>query len=91
MIEICELILMPAHENSDTVSRYCFEFDEKHVAIALGNGCLYNHSDRPNATCYFEEDGRRIVFKARRSILPDEEILIDYGYSDILKKKFQIA
>lgn len=91
LIEICELILVPLQDNTFSLSRYCFEFDNNHVAIALGNGSLYNHSDLPNATCYFHEDGQRLVFEARKTIAQGEEILINYGYSEKLKKKFQIV
>jgi uncharacterized protein len=90
VIEECELIIMPELENTHTISRYAFQYDKKKIAIALGNGCLYNHAEVPNASCYLDPRRKKIIFEACRAIKAKEEIQINYGYSKQEKKLFQI-
>jgi hypothetical protein len=53
--------------------------DPPELAIALGNGSLFNHSFAPNA--HFERDlpRTRILFRALRDIAKGEEITVNYN------------
>ncbi len=62
---------------------YYFEWDDDTGAVALGCGCLYNHSFEPNADYFRDYKAREIHFFAVREIQPGEEILINYnGFVD---------
>lgn len=76
IIEECHTLLTDNHK--DDFSNYYFAADTKN-AIPLGFGCIYNHSDRPNATYYFDVENQLMIFKARRLIYKDEEICTSYG------------
>lgn len=91
VIEVCELLLIPYAEAIESLDAYVFGFDKSHLALALGNGSLYNHTNRPNAFCYFDFKKKQIVFEAKRNIHPEEEIFINYGYSEADKKKYGIV
>ena len=65
---------------------YLFKWKNSHMAIALGYGSVYNHSNKPNATFRSRTDTSVIEFVSRRVIEPGEEIFIHYllGKSDIV-------
>ncbi|MBA2405891.1 MAG: SET domain-containing protein-lysine N-methyltransferase [Bdellovibrionales bacterium] len=90
-IEICELVLIPMNEVGDDLSAYVFGYNNKQVAMALGNGSLYNHDKKPNANCYFSSGKKQLVFEAIKNIRPNEEILINYCYSKADQKRYQIS
>lgn len=46
--------------------------------IALGFGCLYNHSDGANLRYEGDDATRRMRFIARREIAAGEELLVNY-------------
>jgi uncharacterized protein len=84
LIERCEVLRIPgAHVEAvqQTVLRdYLFSCDDGSgdVAIALGHGSLYNHSDSANAG--YEKDARNnlIIITAGRDIAEGEEITVSY-------------
>ncbi len=49
------------------------------MAIALGNGSLYNHSYHPNATFQWNTDQTCIEIYAIQDITPDTEITFNYN------------
>jgi tRNA-specific adenosine deaminase 3 len=58
---------------------YVFSWFEGQVAVALGCGSIYNHSnDDTNASHRMNSNIPSIEFVAKRDIQPDEEILIHY-------------
>lgn len=65
------------------LERYVFLWDKrkKSVALLLGFGSLYNHSEDFN--CYYSREikNRTTVFIAKKDIVPGEEITIHYGPS----------
>lgn len=65
---------------------YLFKWEKGHMAIALGYGSIYNHSNEPNATFRSKTDVSVIEFISRRVIEPGEEIFIHYllGKSDVI-------
>lgn len=89
-IELCHLMVLDFDEVGGLLERYVFDFSPKKVAIALGNGSLYNHSDRPNAKCWMDTRKKILSFEALKGIKAGEEITINYGYGKEDRKKFQI-
>ena len=56
---------------------YVFNTKDGNVVLGFGYASLYNHSEEPNASWYFEND--RIVFKTTKPIKKDSEVLVSYG------------
>ncbi|HXH30314.1 MAG TPA: SET domain-containing protein-lysine N-methyltransferase [Bacteriovoracaceae bacterium] len=90
LIERCHLLLIKLTEVPDSLEGYVFEFNVKNVALALGNGSLFNHNDRPNADFTIDVKNKILVVKATKIIYPDEEITINYRYSKAEKMKFKL-
>ena len=90
VLEKCHLLILHESEVHDLLDRYVFSYSKHHVALALGNGSLYNHSSKPNAYCYFTDDREQLIFETLRPIKKGEEILINYGYSKKDLKRFKI-
>lgn len=55
-----------------------FLHDDKHVAVCLGYGSLYNHSYKPNAL-YEEGSNNTMIFRAHKNIPAGEEICVNYN------------
>jgi hypothetical protein len=77
------------------ISWYVFQWLETkrgYVALALGYGSIYNHSDTPNAA-YSMEMPDILSFHALRPIAAGEEILISYAGEAGKKKElgFEVA
>ena len=66
-----------AVEGVPSIADYYFLWGEKHLAIPLGFGCLYNESKIPNANWDQHSCGFR--FFATKDIKADEEVFVDYG------------
>jgi SET domain-containing protein len=90
VIEICELLILDLNHVPDELEPYVYEYTNKTAAVALGNGSLYNHSDRPN--CYFDIDYRnkKLVIKSLKKIKAGEELTIHYHYDKASRRKFNI-
>ncbi|MGD9546746.1 MAG: SET domain-containing protein-lysine N-methyltransferase [Candidatus Krumholzibacteriia bacterium] len=65
-------------ERFDDLEDYYFAWTEGRVALALGLGGLYNHSNRPNARNIKHFDAARMTIEAVRDIQPGQEITISY-------------
>jgi SET domain-containing protein len=76
MIEECYSILSTSKDVS--LNNYYFVAGKK-AAIPTGFGLIYNHSNQPNATYFFDEARNLTIYKALRPIQPGEEIVISYG------------
>jgi SET domain-containing protein len=57
---------------------YGWSDDGSEVAIPLGYGSLYNHSDEPNASYHRNRSRNAIDFIATKFIAAGEEITISY-------------
>jgi SET domain-containing protein len=85
LIEVCPVLVMPpGTEEKDLIGLGAYVFawgvDEDQLAIALGYGSLYNHSEDPNAE-FDPRYGRcELAFRATRDIASGEQIFIDYGW-----------
>jgi hypothetical protein len=62
---------------------HVFEWGTKRMALALGQGSLYNHSSHPNAHGEPRIRERVIEFTAARPIKKGEEITIDYRGDEV--------
>ena len=58
---------------------YSFGGNNSNSLLALGYGSLYNHSDDASAEYSIQDDDNVMVFKAKRTVKPNEEITVDYG------------
>lgn len=76
IIEECYTLLTQVED--DALINYFFEANE-FSAIPLGFGCIYNHSDKPNASYGFDAERQLMIYKAKRYIRAGEEIFISYG------------
>lgn len=85
----CELIVL---SEKDTITLketdlryYTFMFNDKQDCLLLGDGELFNHSDKPNCSFKLKRYKDRMVmfFQCIRDLQPDEELTIDYN-SDII-------
>ena len=83
VIEICPIIVIPGEQAREIVRgyvlyEYYFEWKKESIAIALGYGSLYNHSEKPNAIFEPDYKSQYIIFKSLQEIPAGQEILVDY-------------
>ncbi len=83
-IEVCPLIILPEEQKEELdkteLYNYYFELEEGSVAIALGYGSLYNHSNRkPNAKYILDKENQNLIIKSIRRAKPGEEVTINYN------------
>lgn len=86
LIEECPIVVIAAHvpELDDYAVRWDDHgengaHDDGTLALALGYGAVYNHSDEPNAYWETERSRSLLIVWAARDIAADEEIVISYG------------
>ncbi len=79
-IEVCPILELAEGETSGLLNDYTVSLgdDDAGVALLLGYGSLYNHSDEPNAE-YIATDDDAYSFVALREIGVGEQITISYG------------
>ena len=81
LVERCPAIVYQSNEHADQTvfSKYVFEWDATHEALALGYGSLMNHAEAPNVEVDFDTKRREIIFTAKREIHAGEELTIHYN------------
>jgi hypothetical protein len=80
IIETCSLITLP--KDGDVLTDYRFLYPKNTMnefVIPLGYGCIYNHSDKPNATWVNHPQYKAFNFVAIKDIEINEEICTYYG------------
>lgn len=80
-IETAPIIILSFEELVDTKWNTLFDYYfwmDDFVALVLGYGSLYNHSDRPNAEYEIDKVNKFLTFKALRNIKKGEEICFNY-------------
>lgn len=77
IIEECHSLKVSTSETE--LKNYYFAANSKLKIIPLGYGCIYNHSQFPNADWEYFADDNLLVYTAIRPIKAGEEILISYG------------
>jgi SET domain-containing protein len=78
VIEECPMLETTGYDIAD-LQNYFFRLSEKTSGIALGFGCIYNHSPDPNASFSLDKKNMLMIVKAQRTIQAGEEIFISYG------------
>ena len=84
IIERCPIIEVPKNDTSNlkesVLVTYFFYFgkNKEQVAIALGFGSMYNHSDKPNTTYKIKRKDKIIDFIALDDIKKNDEITFNY-------------
>lgn len=84
ILEESPFLILPINkgESSSLFIDYRFNFpsgDWKYQVLPQGFACYYNHSEKPNAGWYTDNDNELFVFTTVKLIKKDEEILVYYG------------
>jgi uncharacterized protein len=88
LIEKCPIIEIPednpSNLNEGILITYFYYFGKKKKgqALALGFGSIYNHSRQPNALYKIKQNEEIIEFIAIKEIKKDDEITVNYNYSN---------
>lgn len=88
IIEECYCLKVPYE--TTLLRDYLFKLTEAECVIPLGAGAIYNHSSVSNASYEFDYSRTVMVVKARREILPGEEIVINYGRTWFSSRHLQV-
>ena len=84
VVEFAPVIVLERDEGrillKTALGSHAFDLGRKRVGIGLGFASLYNHSRSPNAEFESSPEGIRIV--ALRDIRANEEITLDYRWTD---------
>ncbi|KAJ8474170.1 hypothetical protein ONZ51_g7383 [Trametes cubensis] len=85
LIEVSPVLLFSAaeyeeHGKHTVLDHYTFKWRDGRMALALGLGSLFNHSQRPNVSYTIDTEREAIRYTTTRRILPDEELCIFYGH-----------
>jgi SET domain-containing protein len=97
LIESCPVIPFEPEHRAALEATPLYEYlygwsdDCREVAIPLGYGLLYNHSDEPNASYHRNRSRNAIDFIATKFIAAGEEITISYLNSFDSPKKLRFT
>ncbi|KAG0212522.1 hypothetical protein BGX28_006120 [Mortierella sp. GBA30] len=83
IIDISPILLFPTEEYSlhgqyTQLDHYTYRW-QSGMALALGLGSMFNHSNRPNVGFQRDFENKIIRYSALRDIQPGEELCISYG------------
>jgi uncharacterized protein len=79
LVERCPTVELPDADVIGRLDDYVYtSITDGDVLLVLGYGMLYNHSPDPNVE-YVQDDPSILSFHALRTVLPGEELTIDYG------------
>jgi len=79
VIEECPLIMLKKSEPIFVLNDFAFKWNDDFHALALGYGSLYNHANDNNTKHYHDHDRRLLIFKAKKTIYPGDEIFTNYS------------
>jgi SET domain-containing protein len=86
VFHICPLLTLSGPEAKrvarSNLEPYWYEWGTRGRAIALGLGCILNHSDQPNCSYRISKKNRTFSFYALRNIPAHEELTHDYGWGE---------
>ncbi|KAH9999627.1 cytidine deaminase-like protein [Russula compacta] len=68
-----------AHGRHTVLDHYTFKWRDGRMALALGLGSLFNHSDSPNVSYTIDTATESIRYTTVRAVEADEELCIYYG------------
>ncbi|KAI0771165.1 hypothetical protein BD413DRAFT_551498 [Trametes elegans] len=85
LIEVSPVLLFSANEyeahgRHTVLDHYTFIWRDGRMALALGLGSLFNHSQRPNVSYTIDVATESIRYVTTRRVMPDEELCIFYGH-----------
>ncbi|KAF5382635.1 hypothetical protein D9615_002940 [Tricholomella constricta] len=69
-----------AHGKYTVLDEYTFTWTDGRMALALGLGSLFNHSEHPNVSYSLDTSTESIRYTTVRDIASDEELCIFYGH-----------
>lgn len=69
------------HGKYTLLDHYTFNWRDGRMALALGLGSLFNHSERPNVSYSIDTARDCIIYTSTRAICADEELCIFYGHN----------
>jgi hypothetical protein len=79
LVESCPTVELPDSQVTGRLDDYVYSsIKDGDVLIVLGYGMLYNHSPNPNVE-YIQDEPSTLTFRALRTVMPGEELVIDYG------------
>ncbi|PCH39935.1 hypothetical protein WOLCODRAFT_136570 [Wolfiporia cocos MD-104 SS10] len=86
VIEISPVLLFSSQEYEEhgrhtVLDHYTFKWRDGRMALALGLGSLFNHSQTPNVSYTLDVGTESIRYTATRRIDKDEELCIFYGHN----------
>ncbi|KIM65787.1 hypothetical protein SCLCIDRAFT_112074 [Scleroderma citrinum Foug A] len=86
IIEVSPVLLFAkdeynAHGRHTLLDHYAFNWRDGRMALPLGLGSLFNHSEYPNVSYSIDTTRDCIVYTSTRTIGPDEELCIFYGHN----------
>jgi SET domain-containing protein len=83
IFERAHVIVVPAAQaarlDHTVLEHYVYDWPDGRLAVALGNGSIFNHSYRPNARYRRDVDANLLIFEALTAIAPSEEITVNYN------------
>lgn len=83
VIEVCPVLVISGedscHIDRTSLYDYYWEWKGDTVALALGYGSLYNHSETPNARVMKNYADSTMKIVSMNGIEPGEEITVHYG------------
>lgn len=86
VIAICELLVLSALDTMliehTELKYYTFKYNELQDCLVLGDGEIFNHSDKQNVNYFLKSKGKRKLmhFVAIRDIKKGEQLFIDYNF-----------
>ncbi|MDQ2697107.1 MAG: SET domain-containing protein, partial [Pseudomonadota bacterium] len=83
VVESCPVLVIDSAEadqfaESRSLSDYLWQWENDGLALALGYGSVYNHTDAPNLEEERNYRQKAMVFRASRDIQPGEELTVRY-------------
>ncbi|KAI1307679.1 hypothetical protein EDD11_004460 [Mortierella claussenii] len=84
LIDISPVLVFPSEEYSlhgqyTQLGHYTYRWSKGSMALALGLGSMFNHSNNPNVGFQRDFDHNLIRYTTLREIPPNEELCISYG------------
>ncbi len=76
IIEACYCLII--NQYSPDLNNFAFGHHAMRL-LPMGFGSIYNHAAMPNATYYYDESKKLMIFKSTKFIYAHEEIFISYG------------
>ncbi|OBZ68733.1 SET domain-containing protein 7 [Grifola frondosa] len=85
VIEISPILVFTSgeyeqHGKHTVLDHYTFKWRDGRMALALGLGSLFNHSQAPNVSYILDSETESIRYMTTRPVKRDEELCIFYGH-----------